>query len=369
MEPEKRRFVRKRTDQLLYAEFGPDNGSILLNLCEEGCSFQSIAPVRDELLRLSFSVGDGQKLEGHGQMVWSDTSKKTGGLRFVKPSAKLREQVREWLQETVVTADGKLDGDAVQSKAKLRRRKLREEARAAAELARKEGALKAGMETGKDIWTAPPGGQKPTMQSPETANTHWVSFNPADESTKLGYGNSRWRGVGVILLISVVFMAMVTYRRELGHLVMWFGSSIAGEERNRGAVAPSEVPAEQRPMVEAKPAASPGQAAVPNQEDAKESSAETVQAGGEQVTPVAEHTTAVKRGSSQQTQVQDVPSLWTSVESGDTHAEVTLANRYTQGEGVPQSCAQARVLLEAAAKRGNLEAKQKLDELPQAGCP
>jgi hypothetical protein len=27
------------------------------------------------------------------------------------------------------------------------------------------------------------------------------------------------------------------------------------------------------------------------------------------------------------------------------------------------------VLLEAAVKRGNVEAKQKLDELPQAGCP
>jgi len=67
--------------------------------------------------------------------------------------------------------------------------------------------------------------------------------------------------------------------------------------------------------------------------------------------------------------VDDVPTLWVSVENGDTHAEVALAGRYTHGEGVPQSCAQARVLLEAAAKRGNAEAKQKLDELPQAGCP
>jgi len=82
MEPNRRRFVRKRTDQLLYAEFGPDNGSILLNLCEEGCSFQSIAPVREEQLRFSVSVGDGRKLEGDGLMVWSDVSKKTGGLRF-----------------------------------------------------------------------------------------------------------------------------------------------------------------------------------------------------------------------------------------------------------------------------------------------
>jgi TPR repeat protein len=50
-------------------------------------------------------------------------------------------------------------------------------------------------------------------------------------------------------------------------------------------------------------------------------------------------------------------------------AEVTLASRYLRGEGVPQSCAQARVLLEAAAKRGSAEAKKKLSELGQSGCP
>jgi TPR repeat protein len=369
MEPEKRRFVRKRTDQLLYAEFGPDNGSILLNLCEEGCSFQSIAPVRDEQLRISFSVGDGKKLEGDGQMVWSDTSKTTGGLRFLNPSARLRKQVREWLEETVVTADGKLDRDAVCSKAKRRRKKLREEARAAAEMAWKEGALKAE----KNTWTAPTESQTPMMQTAETASAHWLSFNPTDESAKLGYGNATRRGVAAILLISALLVALITYRRELGHLVMSFGSSIAGEEQ-RSPVAPAteaqpgSSPASSSPVVETKPAA------LQVQNDAKDTSPETLPPE-EQVTPVAQQTTAVqtsavKRAPSQQASaVEDVPSLWASVENGDTHAEVTLANRYTRGEGVPQSCAQARVLLEAAAKRGNLEAKQKLDELPQAGCP
>jgi TPR repeat protein len=67
--------------------------------------------------------------------------------------------------------------------------------------------------------------------------------------------------------------------------------------------------------------------------------------------------------------IEDVSALWTSVENGDTGAEVTLASRYLRGEGVPQSCAQARVLLEAAVKRGSADARQKLGELGQAGCP
>jgi hypothetical protein len=336
-------------------------------LCEEGCSFQSIAPVRAEQLRFSVSVGDGRKLEGDGLMVWSDTSKKTGGLRFLNPSAELREKVHEWLKEKVVTADGKLDRNAVHSEAKRRRKKLREEARAEAELAWKEGALR----VGKDKWTAPPVGQARTMQTPEPANARWVSIHAADEGAKLGYGNSTgtWRGVGAILLSSVLLVALVTYRRALGHLVMSFGSSIAGEEQKTVPAAPAGIHQERSRMLETKPAA------LPDQEETREGgtdAAETVPvSSSEQVAPsVAVQTASVKRSSSQQTNhVEDVPSLWTLVENGDTHAEVALAGRYTRGEGVPQSCAQARVLLEAAVKRGNAEAKQNLDELPQAGCP
>jgi len=44
----------------------------------------------------------------------------------------LREQVRAWLDQTLVTTDGKLDPAAVEPEAKRRRRKLREEARAEA---------------------------------------------------------------------------------------------------------------------------------------------------------------------------------------------------------------------------------------------
>ena len=363
MEPEKRRFVRKRTDQLLYAEFGPDNGSILLNLSEDGCSFQSIAPVRDERLRFSVSVGDGRKLEGDGQMVWSDTAKKTGGVRFLNPSEQLREKVREWLEQTLVTADGKLDYDAVRSKAKRRRRKLREEARAAAELAWKEGTPK----SGKDTWTGQTAGQTPTMQTQEQGSRHTVSFNAADEISRLGYGNSSgtFRGVAAILLISVLFVALITYRRELGHLVMSFGSSIAGEEKKSPPPEPAAVREERPTALDPKPVA------LSDQANAAESSEEPAPVRSEQVAEsVEEQAPPLKRSNGPKAiTVDDVTTLWTSVENGDTHAEVTLADRYVRGEGVPQSCAQARVLLEAAVKRGSAEAKQKVDELAQAGCP
>src|SRR4030088_3165346 len=72
-------------------------------------------------------------------------------------------------------------------------------------------------------------------------------------------------------------------------------------------------------------------------------------ASNEQLTPsMTELATDAKRNSATQAVfIEDVRSLWTSVENGDTRAEVARANRYIRGEGVPQSCAQARVLLEA----------------------
>jgi len=374
MELDKRRFVRKRTDQLLYAEFGPDNGSILLNLSEEGCSFQSMAPVREQQLRFWVSVGDGRKLEGDGQMMWSDTAKKTGGLRFLNPSKELQEQVRDWLDATLVTADGKLDPNALESQAKRRRKKLREEARAAAKLAWREDDLKAGE-------------MKPAGQNKiGTAKAGVAESGTANMSSRDGAADDLtfqasespagpWRGVGGIALSAILLMTLIGYRRELGHLVMSFGSSIAGEEQNSGV----EAPAEPRPVPETVAANVASEASSPikpvamsdGRDTTKESGAESAPILNEQVArPVDASNGVVKRSSTQQPGAgEDVPSLWTSVENGDTRAEVALASRYVRGDGVPQSCAQARVLLEAAVKRGSAEAKRRLDELPQAGCP
>jgi TPR repeat protein len=56
------------------------------------------------------------------------------------------------------------------------------------------------------------------------------------------------------------------------------------------------------------------------------------------------------------------------VENGDAVAEIALANHYAAGAGVERNCAQARVLLEAAAKRGNELATKRLRELRSTGC-
>jgi hypothetical protein len=287
----------------------------------------------------------------------------------------LREQVRAWLDQTLVTTDGKLDPAAVEPEGKRRRRKLREEARAEAERAQKEAAPK-GAETPSE--ESPP---VPTANSPNTneALTLLTGHNAATDAT---HGNSAVtaRRIGTVALGVLFFMGLVTYRRELGHLVMSVGSSIAGEKG--GPAAPTQAsPAGQGPVNP-----SSGVKAV-TMTDAHDTATESVAGAGananggdtgnggdaantEVVQPSEVLAAPAKHVPTQQARAtEDVSSLWTSVENGDTGAEVMLASRYVRGEGVPQSCAQARVLLEAALKRGSSEAKQKLSELGLAGCP
>jgi len=60
--------------------------------------------------------------------------------------------------------------------------------------------------------------------------------------------------------------------------------------------------------------------------------------------------------------------LWAATRKGDTAANILLADLYIRGEGVPQNCAQGRVLLLAASQKGNDEATRKLQEVDASGC-
>lgn len=60
--------------------------------------------------------------------------------------------------------------------------------------------------------------------------------------------------------------------------------------------------------------------------------------------------------------------LWQAVKKQNAAAEVLLSDLYLRGDGVPQSCDQARLLLLAAAKRGSSQGAQQLRDLESGGC-
>jgi len=61
--------------------------------------------------------------------------------------------------------------------------------------------------------------------------------------------------------------------------------------------------------------------------------------------------------------------LWASVQTGNSTAATALAELYIKGEGVPQNCNQARVLLLVASEKRNAAAIKRLQELDKTGCP
>jgi PilZ domain len=61
--------------------------------------------------------------------------------------------------------------------------------------------------------------------------------------------------------------------------------------------------------------------------------------------------------------------LWVAVQKGNSAAGLTLSDLYLRGQVVAKNCAQVRVLLTTAAKKGSAEAKTRLEQLSGEGCP
>jgi hypothetical protein len=61
--------------------------------------------------------------------------------------------------------------------------------------------------------------------------------------------------------------------------------------------------------------------------------------------------------------------LWRAVGKENATAILLLSDMYLTGDGVPKSCDQARLLLNAAAKKGVPQAGDKLRDLLRSGCP
>ena len=62
--------------------------------------------------------------------------------------------------------------------------------------------------------------------------------------------------------------------------------------------------------------------------------------------------------------------LWGAVQAGNSKAAVELAELYIKGDGVPQNCQQARVLLLVASEKRNTAAIKRLHDLDKgAACP
>ena len=90
----------RKPQQLVYVELGPYNGGMLLGICELGFSFRAVAPLKsDGPVNFTFALDGKNRLQGVGEIAWTEDDGKTGGLKFTNVSPQFRESLRAWLAD------------------------------------------------------------------------------------------------------------------------------------------------------------------------------------------------------------------------------------------------------------------------------
>ena len=100
---ERRQAPRTKAQRLAYINLEPDNGGIILNVSEGGLGFHATAPVQPAKV-IHFSITErNRRIEGEGELAWTDESRKRGGLRFISLPDEAREQVLSWIRQPGIT--------------------------------------------------------------------------------------------------------------------------------------------------------------------------------------------------------------------------------------------------------------------------
>jgi hypothetical protein len=97
------------------------------------------------------------------------------------------------------------------------------------------------------------------------------------------------------------------------------------------------------------------------------SSAATAAQSGSEELATAEKYLNASPGKARDSQ-QAASWLWKAVAKKNLTATLLLSDLYLQGDGVTKSCDQARLLLDAAARKGGTAAAERLRNLPAFGC-
>ena len=494
--PERRHSLRNRPEQLVYVDLGPANGGMMLNVSEVGFSFRAVSPVPpNEKIHFAFEIDGTRRLEGTGEVEWTEENGRVGGLQFTDVSEEFRREIRRWLRKSQPSADEgggsmpaaaapvdaleepcsnlKAEPPKIQPAAPVEIPELKIEAphTAAAPpdtsekqhwsedvqpwkprtlappieepeppkmlhpVSSKVEEPKSGMacpavlsveklEIEKETVpsTAPPAVGSPRVEAVVVPNqvemtavegsaigldlpimaeqreepaAQWKAVKrkrPKELATAEGVQEgslpwlSRAAAVGIVAAgMAVILAAAVSnFRTEVGESLIWLGEKMVGEtkpaDRERRAtpktqlVTPAMNPSANLPsgLPAADARANPVSAEAPPIQKAPSTpevaaSGTTLEEPGQAELAVAQRILGSKNGTRDITRAMKL--LWVAVQKGNSAAVLTLSDLYLRGRVVAKNCAQARVLLTAATRKGSVEAKARLEQLREEGCP
>ncbi len=352
---------------------GPENGGLVLDVSDGGLSFHSVAPVQQaETIHFLLSSRGQNRIEGAGEVVWTNEMRTVCGLRFTSLSSGTREYLDNWTNQSRMSARAREEAGSPDPSAVP----LTEES--VASLSRQS-------ETGAEPLFAIPPAEEFYLSEP--------------------IGKPLWAGQlllwTVYALIGISFLgAAYLYGLHVGQSEIRLMSRPAAEsgpdtEPTISVPSPDQTSSEvtdASPALSAAPPAPNVATSAPsgplvNASKTDGATAEALQppsadengaaapdpraqqAAEESKSEIAAAMEILNGGNGHRDSSKAVHLLWAAVANGNSEAEVILAGLYLRGDGVAKNCEQGRVLLKAATKSGNAQAKVKLDELNANGCP
>ena len=374
MRTERRCIPRKRPEAISYFEFEAGSGGIVLDASEKGLAFQAADAV-EQLgpSRMFISPHPEERIELSGDVVWTDRTKRTGGLRFVDLGADSCNRIRGWLKQAGESgvADEQaypLPTPAVQQ---------------APDTPRGSSNLDS-----SPIPPLPMQVRGPRPLEPRLAPLLLPLMNQdlalqSQDSSGVRRGFLRHIATGFLIVAFV--LACLAVAQNLG-LVPRIRPKVAdalirlGEKLNGTTDSQSR---SSSPLPDSAQVPTPPSSAAKSIPDAPQpeplASSDPVNSSAQNnsETPSLKiprtkedpgHSADSQTSSVAAERSAEVSRLWSAVGAGSSAAEVDLARLYLKGEGVPRNCEQARILLRAAAKSGNREARQQLQRLRTYGC-
>lgn len=374
MRTERRCVQRKRPAGISYFEFEAGSGGIVLDASEKGLGFQAAHAVHQlGPGRIWLSPRPEERIELSGDVVWTDTSRKTGGLRFIETGADSSRKIRNWLgsQESEtprLSQEFPLPVRATQALGGLRHETRHN--------ANPYSAVTARAKTEADSQPSVELHPIPGLPSLFTSSGPWQPQDPAS-SGRIAYRVATGLLIVALAVAGVVLFDM--FRPKVGESLIRLGEKINGstklQPQNSSSLPNSaRVSPPASPINEGKSEASHAETKPKGVQN--DSSSQLDSQGSNPAIPRVTLTQTEASGlppdrrspSSPKDRSAEATRLWSAVSSGDAAAEVDLARLYLKGEGVPRNCQQARVLLRAAAKGGRSEARQQLKKLQAIGC-
>lgn len=394
---DRRHAPRTKLVEIAYIGMGPENGGLVLDVSDGGLSFHSVAPVQPaETIRFLLSLRGHSRIEGAGEVVWTNEMRTVCGLKFTSLSAGAREHLNNWTNQSQMSAVAleepslsfhSADGQAEEEQATTVT-ETEPQSDAEIDASPEIAILRAGKvpfsgSSDTTLWQAPlfvkfmfallavgvataaflygiqvgksqsgPGTRSVAASGPQTGTSTLspasVAASPAAvESAPAPAATSSSLEHAASIPASPNAMANVTTSNPTTTLTN-ASTSNAGAASNVEHLAVSDG----RPVSASH---GPSAADLRAQQDAGKAE-------------LAAALSYLNGEHGERDSAKAVQQLWSAVRDGNSDAEVVLSDLFVAGDGVQKNCEQGRILLSAASKTGNPAARVKLDELLTNGC-